>query len=336
VGCPPWQIAGLAGGTPAARGAKAKQTLRTVVTVAAIAVANHAGRQASGEFVTWEVSFSPLALAGGRPLAPRGAPGSAPPRCPRRAAPQRPGVCALSVVWQPFERTPPPNARERTARPPAGPPTRSPRCPRRAPTSSARGRPPRRRVGTLVVGLGGWWSTGHRGEAELGASRGESGVRCRRGARRVGGGLRLRPLSPSRAPTPSPRPGRVPAYARLVTRSCRHCAARRARLGRALALGELVTWEVSFSPVARGRPLAPRGAPGSASPRCPRRASPPALGGCALLSTYTVGFSAHPPPAAGTCAGARAVRHAITPPLRCPTRAGGAARSRSANVSPGR
>jgi hypothetical protein len=145
--------------TPAARDAKATQTLRRVVTVAAIAVANHTGRQASGEYVTREVSFSPLAR--GRPLAPRGATGSASPRCPAsRSATNARGVCALSVVWQPLERTPPTNARERTTRP-------------RAPAAGRRdGDSPRSRSALVVGGRQG--TEGKRSRGRLVTNRGSA------------------------------------------------------------------------------------------------------------------------------------------------------------------
>jgi hypothetical protein len=60
-----------------------------LVTIAGLAVANRPQRQANGENVTREVTFSPSTLAGGRPLTPRK---RRPPRFPSmpNAAQRRP------------------------------------------------------------------------------------------------------------------------------------------------------------------------------------------------------------------------------------------------------
>jgi hypothetical protein len=59
------------------------------VTIVVLAVTNRTPRQTNDEFVTWEVTFSPSTLAGGRPPALRGAAASACLDAIRGAAPPR-------------------------------------------------------------------------------------------------------------------------------------------------------------------------------------------------------------------------------------------------------
>jgi hypothetical protein len=151
---------------------------------------------------------------------------------PRSATNAR-GVCALSVVWQPLERTPPTNARERTTRPPRLPRLRSPSMPsarthdKRSPQAAATAT--RRALGrpwSLVV------DRAPRGSEVAGVSLRIGGPLAQRRPAR-GGWPTYPPMRWVSQPTRSRPPGCVPAHARFVTQLRRRCGARRARRARA-------------------------------------------------------------------------------------------------------
>jgi hypothetical protein len=152
---------------------------------------------------------------------------------------------------------------------------------------------------------GGRWPAGSTGLCWLRAGR---RLRAATGAR---GSLARHPEGDRSRPAAPPAPFPLGALAAQCRRRLRQVAAMAGRhaggrpwslaVDRAPRGSECVSWRIG-GPPAQGRP---------------RR------GGWADLSPYAVGFAAHPLPAAGTCAGARSVRHAIVSALRGSTRAAG-------------